>query len=198
MPAVTPAEVQTGPSRTKIGSGSTRTAGKRRASSAQNDQWVAARRPSSKPVAASRTAPVQTEATRRAWPARVRAQSTSTGSAAAAVTPGPPAMISVSSAASAGGSGSAASPSPAEAVTLVPPPSPQAPRPGSHRAAFPADFPAASPGPATKSLAEANTWSGPATSSSCTDGKASSFDRAGRGFGGERGVIWHFRHILPG
>ena len=47
MPAVTPAEVQTGPSRTKIGSGSTRTAGKRRASSAQHDQWVAARRPSS-------------------------------------------------------------------------------------------------------------------------------------------------------
>ncbi len=67
MPAVTPAEVQTEPSRTKIGSDSTRTAGKRRASSAQYDQWVTARRPSSTPEAASRNAPVQTEATRRAF-----------------------------------------------------------------------------------------------------------------------------------
>src|SRR5271169_1112551 len=66
MPAVTPAEVQTGPSHTKIGSGSTRTAGKRWASLAQYIQWVAARRPSSTPAAASRNAPVQTEATRRA------------------------------------------------------------------------------------------------------------------------------------
>src|SRR6516162_7152364 len=67
IPAVTPAEVHTEPSHTKIGSGSTRTAGKRWASLAQYIQWVAARRPSNTPAAASRNAPVQTEATRRAW-----------------------------------------------------------------------------------------------------------------------------------
>ena len=43
IPAVTPAELHTGPSRKKIGSDSTRTLGKRRASSAQYDQCVAAR-----------------------------------------------------------------------------------------------------------------------------------------------------------
>ena len=52
MPAVTPAEVHTEPSRTKMGSGSTRTAGKVWASSAHTDQCVAARRPSSTPAAA--------------------------------------------------------------------------------------------------------------------------------------------------
>src|SRR5580692_1508716 len=98
MPAVTPADVQTEPSRTKIGSDSTRTSGYRLASSAQYDQWVAARRPSRTPDAASRNAPVQTEATRRALLARSLTHLTSTGSAAAASTPGPPATISVSSA----------------------------------------------------------------------------------------------------
>ena len=45
IPAVTPADVQTAPSRMKIGSGSTRTAGWRRASSAQRCQCVTTRRP---------------------------------------------------------------------------------------------------------------------------------------------------------
>ena len=60
MPAVTPAELHTGPSCTKIGSDSTRTL-KRRASSAQYDQPAVARRPSNKPDAARRNAPAQTE-----------------------------------------------------------------------------------------------------------------------------------------
>ncbi len=55
---------------------STRSTGKRWASFAQYIQWVAGRRPSSTPAAASRNAPVQTEATRRAWVARSRTQST--------------------------------------------------------------------------------------------------------------------------
>ena len=66
MPAVTPAEVRIGPSATKIGSGSTVTAGKARASASHHAQCVVARRPSSSPARASRKAPVQTEATRRA------------------------------------------------------------------------------------------------------------------------------------
>ncbi len=90
MPAVTPAEVQTAPSRTKIGSGSTFMVGYRRARSPQTDQCVATRRPSNAPVAASRNAPVQTDATRCARLARCRTQSTSAGSAVAASTPGPP------------------------------------------------------------------------------------------------------------
>src|SRR6185437_6547369 len=131
MPAVTPADVQTAPSRTKIGSDSTCTAGKRRANSVQNDQWVAARRPSSTPVEASRNAPVQTEATRRAFLARRRTQSTRAASAAAASTPGPPTIRSVSSAAPGRGSSCVVSPSPAEADTRRPP----APPPSGHRVA---------------------------------------------------------------
>ena len=61
MPAVTPAEVHTLPSRTKIGSGSNRTLGKRAANSAQRPQWVAARRPSSSPAVATRKAPLHTD-----------------------------------------------------------------------------------------------------------------------------------------
>ncbi len=72
--------------------------GKRWASLAQYFQWVAARRPSNTPAAASRNAPVQTEATRRASVARCRTQSTSTGFSAAASTPSPPATSKVSSA----------------------------------------------------------------------------------------------------
>ena len=65
MPAVTPAEVATLPSRTKIGSGSTVTAGNIRARRSQLDQWVVARRPSSSPACASTKAPEHTEVTRR-------------------------------------------------------------------------------------------------------------------------------------
>lgn len=50
MPAVTPAEVAIGPSRTKIGSGSTWTSGYRRANVPQTRQWVVARRPASSPA----------------------------------------------------------------------------------------------------------------------------------------------------
>src|SRR6202051_5013293 len=118
LPAVTPADVQIAPSRTKIGSDSTRTAGKRRASSAQHDQWVAARRPSKTPEAANRNAPVQSDATRRALLARSLTHLLTTGSPAAASTPGPPATSSVSKLVPLRGRGPAAIPKPAEAVTL--------------------------------------------------------------------------------
>ena len=49
IPAVTPAEVYTSPSRTKIGSASTSTSGWRSASSAQLAQCVVARRPFEQP-----------------------------------------------------------------------------------------------------------------------------------------------------
>ena len=50
IPAVTPADVTTSPSRTKIGSASTRTSGYRSASRSQLAQCVVARRPSSRPA----------------------------------------------------------------------------------------------------------------------------------------------------
>ena len=65
IPAVTPADVHTLPSRTKIGSGSTVTLGYRRAKSSHHAQCVVARRPSSSPAAASTNAPVHTDVTRR-------------------------------------------------------------------------------------------------------------------------------------
>ena len=49
MPAVTPAEVHTLPSRTKIGSGSTSIAGYLACNSLARAQWVVTRRPSSRP-----------------------------------------------------------------------------------------------------------------------------------------------------
>ncbi|MCW3010566.1 MAG: hypothetical protein JWO90_970, partial [Solirubrobacterales bacterium] len=61
MPAATPAEVQTAPSSTQRTSGSTSTAGKRRASDAACCQCVVARRPSRSPAAARAKAPVQIE-----------------------------------------------------------------------------------------------------------------------------------------
>ena len=80
MPAVMPAEVHTGPSRTKMRSGSSRTRGKRRAKSAVRFQWVVARRPSSRPAAASTKAPEQTLAVRLARAAAARTKSSSAGS----------------------------------------------------------------------------------------------------------------------
>src|SRR4029077_3263617 len=64
MPVVTPAEDHTLPSCTTIASGSTATCGCRVAAAAYI-QWVAARRPSSTPAAASRKLPAHTEHTRR-------------------------------------------------------------------------------------------------------------------------------------
>ena len=58
---MTPAEVATLPSRTKIRSGSTITFGCRSARAAHHAQWVVARRPSSRPAVASSSAPVQTD-----------------------------------------------------------------------------------------------------------------------------------------
>ncbi len=89
MPAVTPADVASRPSRTKIGSGSTRTAGYVRGSVSQTDQWVVTRCPSSWPAAASSRAPVHTDTSCRAprgpW---ARSQSTSSGSGV--LVPAPP------------------------------------------------------------------------------------------------------------
>ena len=64
MPVVTPAEDHTLPSRTNIASGSTATCGCRVASNGACIQWVAARRPSNTPAAASRKLPMHTEHTR--------------------------------------------------------------------------------------------------------------------------------------
>src|SRR5262245_50227189 len=77
IPAVTPADVKTRPSRTKIGSGSTATRGYCSASCRHAPQWVVARRPSSKPASANRKAPVQTEPSRRTRGAIRRSQLTS-------------------------------------------------------------------------------------------------------------------------
>src|SRR3954465_9742078 len=109
IPAVTPADVQTLPWRVKIGSGSTSTSGWRRARASHADQWVVTRRPSSSPAWASRKAPVQTDATRRASGARGRpaatgraagprrrSHSTRAGSTTPGRLPWPPATISVS------------------------------------------------------------------------------------------------------
>ena len=96
MPAVTPAELHTAPSHTKMGSISTRASGNCRASSAQSCQCVTARRPSSKPAAPSTKAPVHTEPTRRAWRARAANQLSNDASRATCATPRPPATSSVS------------------------------------------------------------------------------------------------------
>ena len=96
MPEVTPAEVQTSPSRTKIGLGSTLSSGWRRASSAVEAQWVVTVRPSSSPARASRKAPEQTEVTRRERRAALRIQRIRPASSSALATPKPPATTSVS------------------------------------------------------------------------------------------------------
>ena len=96
MPAVTPADVYTRSSRTKMGSRSTRTAGNRRASASHAAQWVVARRPSSSPASARRNAPVHTAATRLARRAVRRIQGTMRPSRARGRVPSPPATRSVS------------------------------------------------------------------------------------------------------
>lgn len=87
IPAVTPAEVAGLPSRTKIGSGSTSTAGKVRARWSQTVQCVVTRCPSSCPAAASSRAPVQTETSRSECGACSRSQSTRAGSGARVPSP---------------------------------------------------------------------------------------------------------------
>ncbi len=96
MPAVTPAEVHTRPSRRKIGSQSTRTSGCSRASCSSRAQCVVTRRPSSRPAAASRNTPLHTEATRRAPAAAAATQETSAASSRARSTPSPPTTTRVS------------------------------------------------------------------------------------------------------
>ena len=66
IPAVTPADVQTGPSRMKIGSQSTRSSGRWLASCPARLQWVVTVHPVTSPAAASRNTPLQYEVTRRA------------------------------------------------------------------------------------------------------------------------------------
>jgi hypothetical protein len=98
IPVVTPADVHTAPSRTKIALGSTVTAGNRRASSSHADQWVAARLPSSSPAAASTNAPEHTEVMRGTTRAARRSQPSSAGSLAACriAAASPPATTTVS------------------------------------------------------------------------------------------------------
>ncbi|MNE78821.1 hypothetical protein D3C80_1752590 [compost metagenome] len=119
MPAVTPAEVQTGPSLMKIGLGSTRRRGYCCASCSHRVQCVTTRRPSSQPLAASKNAPVHTDATRRDTAACWRTQCTRPLSCVAAYIPQPPAMIRVSEGCS--GKGSASMANPAEDRTAPPP-----------------------------------------------------------------------------
>ncbi|MNJ53126.1 hypothetical protein D3C77_485050 [compost metagenome] len=65
MPALTPADVHTVPCWMKIASASTSMAGNACLRVSHMAQWVAARRPSSRPALASRKAPLHTEAIRR-------------------------------------------------------------------------------------------------------------------------------------
>ena len=119
MPAVTPAEVATFPSRTKIGSGRTVTSGYRAASPAQLAQCVVACRPASRPASASRNAPVQT-ATIRSAPAPVRRSQPITSGTGSRV-PGPPGTSSVCGAGSSRRSASGAIASPLPVRTGPPP-----------------------------------------------------------------------------
>jgi hypothetical protein len=96
MPDVTPAEVQTLPSRTKIGVGSTLSSGWRRASSSVEAQWVVTVFPSSRPAPARRKEPEHTDVTLRERRAALRIQRISSTSSSAALTPVPPATIRVS------------------------------------------------------------------------------------------------------
>lgn len=119
MPAVTPAEVAIGPSRTKIGSGSTWTSGYRRANVPQTRQWVVARRPASSPASARTNAPLHTDTTRRARSACARSHRTITGSVSRV--PSPPGTITVSGAGTADRSASGTRVRPLDVRTAAPP-----------------------------------------------------------------------------
>ncbi|SLH81326.1 Uncharacterised protein [Mycobacteroides abscessus subsp. abscessus] len=79
IPAATPAEEYTRPSRTKIASGSTRTRGYRAARSRVNFQCVVARLPSSTLSSASTNAPLQMAASRRVRAARCAVAASTSG-----------------------------------------------------------------------------------------------------------------------
>src|SRR6266436_9669073 len=96
MPALTPADVQTRPSLTKIAFGSTLILEKPSASLGQYRQWVAARFPSSTPVQASAKAPRHTEATRRALGKLCEIHFINSASLRISQMPGPPGITSVS------------------------------------------------------------------------------------------------------
>ena len=119
MPAVTPAEVATFPSRTKIGSGSTVTPGYRWASLAQLAQCVVTRARPSSPASASTNVPVHTDTIRSASGACVRSQPISSG--AGARLPGPPGTITVCGVSSSARSASGTMVSPLPVRTVTPP-----------------------------------------------------------------------------
>lgn len=96
MPEDTPADVQAGPSVTKIASDRTSMEGYRFASSPQYAQCVVAARPSRYPLAASTNAPVQTDPTRRARCIASAKAGRLTIDATASKAPCPPATSSVS------------------------------------------------------------------------------------------------------
>ncbi len=96
MPAVTPAEVHSRPSRMKIGSQSTCSPGYSRASCAARPQWLVTRWLVASPAAASRNTPLHTEVTRRAPAPAAPIQLSRPWSARAASTPPPPVTTSVS------------------------------------------------------------------------------------------------------
>lgn len=111
MPAVTPAAVHTvSELRTKMGSGSTVTAGNSRASASANAQCVVARQPSSRPARAARNAPVQTLTTRRQWAEALRTHSTASAWAVSAPAPPGSTRVSTDSVGWGRGLGSSASP----------------------------------------------------------------------------------------
>ena len=192
MPAVTPAELPYRDRRAReMGSVSTRTLRKRRASSACHDQWVAARRLIEQADATQQKCPRCLEAMRRARLARdlsplddygVRSRRCST--------PWPPATINVSTAAPPSGSGRSDSLRPADAVTCAPR---FGPRPRKSRS-----WPSSSL-EYGKSLAEANTPNRliPAISSNWTSGKASN-STTRTAFGVDREIVWRYRQSLPG
>jgi hypothetical protein len=119
MPAVTPAEVAIGPSRTKIGSGSTSTSGNLRARVPQTAQWVVTRRPLSSPASASRNAPEQTDMTRGTDLPWRRSQATTSGSVVRV--PSPPGTTTVAGSGAVDRSRSGTTVSPLEVRTGVPP-----------------------------------------------------------------------------
>ena len=97
IPAVTPAEVATLPSRTKIRSGSTVTSGCARPGRSTTPSASSRGGRRAGPAVASSSAPVQTDVTLRARPASRAMCRTTAASSTAACTPKPPATSSVSS-----------------------------------------------------------------------------------------------------
>src|SRR4029453_14329024 len=91
-----------------------------RASRSHTDQWVVARRPSSRPASASRKAPLHTEATRGARGGAARSPVASAWSLRAPAVPSPPATTRVSTGPRRPASGSVARPRPDDETTVPP------------------------------------------------------------------------------